>query len=115
MLSEAAIRRTVSGREVMRDQIEHLIKVARLRNVTLQVLPFSAGEHGAMHGMFYLLKSPAADDPDKVYMEQQIGGLYTQKSHEVDRYRLIFDHLRAQAFGPEETIAMLRQVATEPT
>jgi len=113
VLNEAVIRRTVGGREIMRDQIEHLIKVARLRNVTLQVLPLAVGEHGAMHGMFYLLKFPASDDPDKVYMEQQIGGLYTQKPHEVDRYRLIFDHLRAQALGPEETIAMLRQVATE--
>ncbi|MFA1537623.1 helix-turn-helix domain-containing protein [Actinomadura monticuli] len=113
VLNEAVIRRTVGGREIMRDQIEHLIKVARLQNVTLQVLPLAVGEHGAMHGMFYLLKFPASDDPDKVYMEQQIGGLYTQKPHEVDRYRLIFDHLRAQALGPEETIAMLRQVATE--
>lgn len=115
VMNEAVIRRTVGGRDIMCEQIEHLIKLARLRNVTLQVLPFAVGEHSAMHGSFKLLKFQASDDPDKVYMEQQIGGLYTQKDHEVDRYRLMFDYLRAQALGPEQTIAMLRQVASELT
>ncbi|GAA1806579.1 helix-turn-helix transcriptional regulator [Actinomadura chokoriensis] len=113
VLNEAVIRRMVGGRDVMREQIEHLIKLARLRNVTLQILPFASGEHGAMHGMFYLLEFAAPDDPDKVYMEQHIGGLYAQKPPEVSRYRLISDHLRAQALGPEQTIVMLRKLAEE--
>ena len=113
VLNEAVIRRVVGGRDVMRGQIEHLIKVARLRNVTLQVLPFDSGEHGAMHGSFNLLSFPADGDPDKVYLEQQIGGLYTQKTHEVERYRLMFDHLRALALGPDQTIKMFRAAAAE--
>jgi transcriptional regulator with XRE-family HTH domain len=113
VLNEAVIRRLVGGREVMREQIEHLIKVARLRNVTLQVIPFEVGEHSAMHGSFTLLEFPVPGDPDKVYLEQQIGGLYTQKPHEVDRYRLMFDHLRARALGPEQTIKMFRAVVAE--
>ncbi len=113
VLNEAVIRRMVGGRQVMREQIEHLISLARRRNVTLQVLPFDTGEHAAMHGMFYLLKFPTPGDPDKVYLEQQIGALYTQKPHEVERYALSFDHLRARALGPDQTIEMLRSVAVE--
>lgn len=113
VLNEAAIRRTVGGRDVMREQVEHLAKLARLRKVTLQVLPFAVGEHGAMHGAFTLMEFPISDDPDKLYMEQQIGGRYTQKADEVGRYRLMFDHLRAQALGPDQTIEMLRAVAAE--
>ncbi|WP_067459356.1 helix-turn-helix domain-containing protein [Actinomadura macra] len=113
ILNEAVVRRTVGGREIMREQIEHLIKLADLPNVNLQILPFAAGEHGAMHGAFKLLRFSGPDDSDKVYLEQHIGGLYTQKPHEVDRYTLMFDHLRAQALGPEQTIAMLRNVAAE--
>ncbi|MWA01969.1 helix-turn-helix domain-containing protein [Actinomadura sp. LD22] len=115
VLNEAVIRRVVGGPTTMRDQLQHLVKLAQLRNVCLQILPFSVGEHGAMHGSFKLLKFEATDDPDRVYMEQQIGGLYTQKTPEVDRYKLMFDHLRAQALGPEQSIAMLRAVATELT
>ncbi|MFA1551362.1 helix-turn-helix domain-containing protein [Actinomadura chokoriensis] len=113
VLNEAVVRRVVGGRAVMRGQIEHLLKMAKLRNVTLQVLPFSTGEHGAMHGSFSLLEFPAPDDPDKVYLEQQIGGVYSQKPDEVAGYKLIFGHLRAQALGPEQTIALLREVAVD--
>jgi transcriptional regulator with XRE-family HTH domain len=110
VLNEAVIRRPVGGREVMREQIERLVELARLRNVTLQLLPFGVGEHSAMLGSFNLLRFAAVDDPDKVYMEQPVGGLYVQKVSEVDRYKLIFDHLRAQAIGPDQTIARLREV-----
>jgi transcriptional regulator with XRE-family HTH domain len=113
VLNEAVIRRTVGGPEVMREQLEHLIALARRRNVTLQILPFDIGEHTAMHGSFMLLKFPTPEDPDRVYLEQQIGGIYTQKPHEVEKYALMFDHLRARALSPERTIKMLRAAAVE--
>ncbi|RJL33313.1 helix-turn-helix domain-containing protein [Bailinhaonella thermotolerans] len=115
VLNEAVIRRTVGGPDVMREQIEHLISLARLKNVTLQIIPFAYGEHGAMHGSFYLLSFPGPVDLDKVYLEQQIGGLYTQKQEEVGRYRLMFDHLRARALGPERTLEIFGAVADELT
>lgn len=115
VLNEAVIRRVVGGPRVMREQLEHLIALSELRNVTLQVLPFAVGEHAAMHGAFSLLKFPAPGDPDKVYLEEQIGGIYTQKPQEVDRYALMFDHLRARAHGPEQTRALLREAAVELT
>src|SRR5262249_46211521 len=104
VLNEAVIRRTVGGPRVMREQLEHLIELAGRRNVTLQVLPFDTGEHPAMHGAFSLLKFPAPGAPDRVYLEEHIGALYAQKPHEVERYALMFDHLRARALGPEQTI-----------
>jgi transcriptional regulator with XRE-family HTH domain len=113
VINEAVIRRVVGGREVMAEQIGHLIRLARLRNITLQVLPFGVGAHSAMAGSFSLLKFPAPDDPDKVYVEQHIGGLYTQKPQDVKWYSLTFDYLRAQALGPEQTLAMLRSAMAE--
>lgn len=113
VLNEAVIRRVVGGPKVMREQLEHLITLSELRNVTLQVLPFAIGEHAAMHGAFNLLKFPTPGDPDKVYLEEKIGGIYTQKPQEVERYALMFDHLRARAHGPEQTRALLHDVAVE--
>jgi transcriptional regulator with XRE-family HTH domain len=115
VLNEAVVRRVVGGREIMREQLEHLIKLAQLRNVTLQVLAFDSGEHPAMHGAFKLLRFPTPGDPDKVYLEQQIGGLYTQKPHEVDRYTLMFDHLRARALSPKDTVALFRTLVAQLT
>jgi transcriptional regulator with XRE-family HTH domain len=113
VLNEAVIRRVVGGPQVMREQLEHLITLSELRNVTLQVLPFAIGEHAAMHGAFKLLKFPTPGDPHKVYLEEQVGGIYTQKDQEVDRYALMFDHLRARAHGPEQTRALLHEAALQ--
>ncbi|WP_067477155.1 helix-turn-helix domain-containing protein [Actinomadura hibisca] len=113
VLNEATIRRVVGGRAVMGEQLEHLVKLARLRNVTLQVLPFEVGEHSAMHGSFSLLKFPGPNNPDKVYLEQHTGGLYIQKPADVEWYSLIFDHLRARALGPDQTVEMFRALAAD--
>lgn len=112
VLNEAVIRRAVGGPDVMREQLRHLAEMSRRRNVTLQVLPFDAGAHGAMLGTFKLLRFPRPE-PDRVYLEQQIGGLYTQKPHEVERYRLTFDHLRAQALGPAQTLTLFAKAADD--
>ena len=113
VLNEAVIRRTVGGPQVMREQLKHLVELAGHRNVTLQVLPFNTGEHAAMHGAFMLLKFPTTGNPDRVYLEEHIGGFFAQKQHEVERYALIFDHLRARALGPDQTIEMMRTIALE--
>jgi transcriptional regulator with XRE-family HTH domain len=47
-LEEAPLRRRVGGTMVWRQQLEHLLGVARLRNVTLQVMPTTAGPRLAL-------------------------------------------------------------------
>ncbi|WP_373292834.1 Scr1 family TA system antitoxin-like transcriptional regulator [Actinomadura citrea] len=43
VLAEETLRRAVGGTEVMVEQLDHLHKVAQLRHVRLQILPFAAG------------------------------------------------------------------------
>ncbi|WP_328499410.1 Scr1 family TA system antitoxin-like transcriptional regulator [Streptomyces sp. NBC_00414] len=47
---EAALRQLVGGPDVMRAQLEHLLHVAQLPNVRLQVLPFRTGGHPTVSG-----------------------------------------------------------------
>jgi uncharacterized protein DUF5753 len=54
-LNEAVLRREVGGPDVIRDQARWLVEVATLPNVTVQVLPFSAGAHPGMTGPFTML------------------------------------------------------------
>jgi transcriptional regulator with XRE-family HTH domain len=115
VLSEAALRRHVGGRATMREQLEHLVEVSRLPTVTLQVLAFESGAHPAMQGGFMILGFPEPADPDVVYVEYRTGSLYLEKPNEVDSYTLMFDHLRAQALGRDESRALLVQVAKEMT
>lgn len=115
VLNEAVIRRVVGGPEVMRAQLEHMAELARLAHISIQVLPFKAGAHPAMDGSFRILGFPEAPDPDVVYLENQVGGLYLEESAEVERYTLMFNHLIAKALDPDESRKLLTQVAQDLT
>lgn len=117
ILGEAALRYEVGGPEVMREQLERLLDAAEPPNVTIQVLPFAIGAHPGMFGPFVVLSF--ADFPDTVYMEHLTRSLYLEEEEEIERYRLVFEHLRAVAVSPEESRKMitrtLREVKRTPT
>lgn len=114
VLDEAAVSRPVGGDAVMRDQLERLVEAADQPNVTLQILPFDAGVHAGMDGMFTILDFPEPGDPSLVYAENATGGLFLEKSEELQKYTFIFDHIRAAAIRPEESVALIAKLAKEP-
>jgi transcriptional regulator with XRE-family HTH domain len=107
VLNEAALHRTIGGPEVMHDQLTRLVEAAKLPNVTLQVLPFSVGAHPAMDSPFMILGFPERGDQDVVYIEQMSQAIYVETANEVDWYTLAFDHLRARALDPDESLARI--------
>ncbi|MBE1584576.1 transcriptional regulator with XRE-family HTH domain [Nonomuraea angiospora] len=112
VVNEAVIRRVVGGPDVMRAQLERLLEVTRLPNVTLQVLPFAAGAHPAMDGAFHMLRFEPTD-PSVVYIEYHAGTLYLEKAQEVEQYAQKFDHLRATALSVGDSRALIEQVARD--
>jgi len=111
VIGEGALRRMVGGVETMREQLDKLTQASRLNNITLQVLPFSAGAHPAMHGAYHLLGF--AGDPSVVYVEYRRGSLYLEQAPDVDTYVSLFDHLRARALSPDDSRALLARVVNE--
>jgi hypothetical protein len=67
ILDEAALHRQVRGRDVMRRQLNHIIKAANEPNMIVQIIPYSAGAHAGMPGSFALLEFPNPADPDLGY------------------------------------------------
>jgi transcriptional regulator with XRE-family HTH domain len=113
ILNEAVLRRVVGGHAIMREQLARLAQASLLPNITLQVMPFSGGAHASMDGSFSILGFPDPADPNIVYIEYQTGALYLEKREEVDRYKLIFDHLRAQALPVDASRALIRRSSDE--
>jgi transcriptional regulator with XRE-family HTH domain len=112
VMEEASLWR-LNGRSVMREQIEHLIKMAELPNVTLQVIPIYSGPHAALGGPFSLLRFAEPDLPDIVYLEQLSSSLYLDKIEDIQHYREIMDRLAVQAKTPTETIGLLGSTLKE--
>ncbi|MGH3321663.1 MAG: helix-turn-helix domain-containing protein, partial [Streptosporangiaceae bacterium] len=113
VIDEAALTRPVGPREMMRQQYEHLLKLAEYDNVTIQVLLNSAGVHPATAGMFAILEFPERLDSDVVYVEAMTSSLYVESDAAVYRYTLAFDHLRAMALGPRESKAHIAELAEQ--
>ncbi|EPD66886.1 helix-turn-helix domain-containing protein [Streptomyces sp. HGB0020] len=110
VVDEAALRRPLGGSAVMRDQLRHLIDIAALQNVTLQVLPFHVGGHAAAGGPITVLRFPVPDLPDVVYLEQLSSALYLDKPEEVDHYLAVMDRLSLVASPTADSVAFLERV-----
>jgi transcriptional regulator with XRE-family HTH domain len=111
VLGAGVLHRQVGGPDVMRDQLAHIAQMAGRPNVTVQVLPFTAGAHPAMLGSFTVMRFLDPADKDVVYLEAETSALYLEKPEDVSRYSLIIDYLRAHALGPAESRALIAQMA----
>jgi transcriptional regulator with XRE-family HTH domain len=113
VVDEAALRRPVGGKEVMRGQLERLIEATKLPNVTLQILPFASGAHPAMVGSFSVLRFPDEELPDIVYLEHLTSALYLNKPDEVDQYLHVMESICVRAAAPDQTVELLDQILAE--
>lgn len=111
VINEAVLRRPIGSPELMREQLLHMVKVAGLPNVTLQVLPFSAGPHPASGVSFELLRQPDQDEPEIVYQEGLTTATYLDRPEDVRRHMLAYDRVSAVALDPVESIALIASIA----
>ncbi|GAA2975977.1 helix-turn-helix domain-containing protein [Streptomyces fulvorobeus] len=111
VIDESALHRMVGGKQVMTDQLEYLIEQSSLPHVTVQVLPFSMGAHPGINGQYAILEFPDAADSSVVYIEGVTSDLYLEKANDVQRYSVMYEHLRAQALNVEQTREFISDIA----
>lgn len=111
VIDESALRRLVGGKQVMIEQLEHLIEQSQLPHVTVQVLPFEMGAHPGINGQYAILEFPDAADSSVVYIEGVTSDLYLEKANDVQRYSVMYEHLRAQALNVEQTRQFISGIA----
>ncbi|MEU6660608.1 helix-turn-helix transcriptional regulator [Streptomyces sp. NPDC046821] len=113
VLDESALRRVVGSREVMREQLEHLVEQSQLPHVTVQVIPFDMGAHPGLNGQYAILEFPDAADSSVVYIEGVTSDLYLEKANDVQKYSVMYEHLRAQALNVEQSRQFIAKIAQE--
>ncbi|GGW52280.1 helix-turn-helix domain-containing protein [Streptomyces griseoloalbus] len=112
ILDESVIRRVVGSPETMKEQLGRLLEVNESPHITLQVLPFSNGAHGAALGSFVIIGGTGSA-LDVVYVDFHTGSLFLEKDEELERYRLAFEYLRAQALDMEASSALIHRARKE--
>ncbi|MFI2368419.1 helix-turn-helix domain-containing protein [Streptomyces sp. NPDC018833] len=113
VIDEAALRRRVGDRQLMREQLEHLVELSHQPHVTVQVLPFDMGAHPGINGQYAILEFPDASDSSVVYIEGVTSDLYLEKANDVQKYSVMYEHLRAQALNVEQTRQFIEAIAKD--
>ncbi|MCG7210608.1 MULTISPECIES: helix-turn-helix domain-containing protein [Streptomyces] len=113
VLDEAALRRLVGNRLVMREQLEYLLEMSQRPHITVQVLPFECGAHPGLNGQYAILEFADAADSSVVYLEGVTSDLYLEKAHDVQKYAVMYEHLRAQSLNVEQSRQFIADAAKE--
>ena len=113
VVDEAVLCRQVGRPALMKEQLSHLVEMAALPNITLQVLLFTNGPHPGITTGFTILQSPGAIATEVVYLENLTRELFIWDSSEIVRFNKTFDRLREICLGPDESIALIARTASQ--
>ncbi|WP_371102637.1 helix-turn-helix domain-containing protein [Streptomyces sp. PU_AKi4] len=111
VLDEAVLRREVGGPGVMTRQLDRLVEAARLPQVRLQVLPFSAGAHIGVTGPFVIFSFSRTSDLDVVVLDHLTSSLHLERKEDLRVYSEAFDALSVHALSPEDSLDFIAGTA----
>ncbi|MBW8800331.1 MAG: helix-turn-helix domain-containing protein [Streptomyces sp.] len=108
---EVTLRRAVGGRMVWRRQLERLLELGQLRNVSIQVMPTDCEEHFGTGGLIEVLKFP--DGTAVGRSEGAFNGRAVSDPKQLRILDLRYSMIRAQALSPRESRAFIEQMLGE--
>ncbi|HEV7651134.1 MAG TPA: helix-turn-helix transcriptional regulator [Actinophytocola sp.] len=112
LLDEVTLRRMVGGPKVMAEQIEHLIEMSKRPNVTIQIIPLTAGAYSPMTGPLYLLAFPEEDEPHAAYVESLTGMATVDNEEDVATLSAVWDAAAAAALPADKSARTIRKART---
>lgn len=105
------LTRPIGGPHVQKEQLAHVLDVARMRHVQIQVMPPNRETHAGLDGPMVLLQT--SDHRQLAYVEGQSGSYFVAEQPELGHLFGKYGILRAQALQPEESEKLIEQVARE--
>ncbi|MET8570781.1 helix-turn-helix transcriptional regulator [Streptomyces sp. NPDC004783] len=112
IIDESVLWRVLGSRDVMREQLGHLIRMAELPHVTLQIVPLDVTNASAPAIPVTYLRFGGADLPDVVYLEHIRSANFLEDRDETEEYRVALDRLADEALTPRESLESLRSTMT---
>ncbi|MEU2120838.1 helix-turn-helix domain-containing protein [Nocardia niwae] len=118
VVHEGVLHTIVGSRAVMAAQHRHMADMSTLPNVTVRILPFTAGFPGDCVPVlpYIMLDFPvhgpgAGAEPSVIYAENNTGVMFFEDDGDVQRYRSIHETIRCAALEEQASRDLLRQVA----
>lgn len=112
VMDEAAMHRMIGGPGVMAAQLRHLLYMAKLPNVDIQLLPFAAGSHSALVAPFSILEFPEHLDPPIVHVDTVTDSVFFEEPEDVERYSATFGDIQGTAISTAQSARFITDLAT---
>ncbi|MET9777304.1 helix-turn-helix transcriptional regulator [Streptomyces sp. NPDC006367] len=113
IVDESVLLRVLGSRDVMREQLEHLVEMAGRPHVTLQIVPLDVTNASAPAIPVTYLRFGGSDLPDVVYLEHIRSANFLEDRDETEEYRVALDRLADEALTPRESLELLRKTIAE--
>lgn len=111
VLDESVLRRVAGDRQVMANQLDHLVEVAARPNVDLRVLPLDAGLFA--FGSFKLFSHRDASEPYMACVEDRTGAHYLDRDPDREAHIDLSHELTDATLDPAATVDLITAVAKE--
>ncbi|MFF9057426.1 helix-turn-helix domain-containing protein [Streptomyces sp. NPDC014882] len=109
VLDEAAVRREIGGKEVLAEQLQQLTDFGARSDVTIRVLPFTAGAHYSTFGSFVVLGF--TDDDDLLYLEYATGSMTgSEDENLLEQYQRCYQDLTRLALDESDSLDMIDRI-----
>jgi hypothetical protein len=110
---EAALRQLIGGPDTMRAQLEHLLELAKLPNVRLQVLPFRAGGHPCITGPFTIISFAENEAVDVVHADTIASTVWVENEAEGTEYSAFFDRTARLSLAQHDSVLLIDAIRQE--
>ncbi|MBM9618792.1 helix-turn-helix domain-containing protein [Streptomyces zhihengii] len=108
ILEEHLFLRRTGGARVTAELIDHVLRIADLRNVEIQIMPLVQEAHAGLAGPMQLLETP--DNRWLAYCEGQESGQMVTDPKVVSMLKMRYARMRSQALTPEDSRGLLRRM-----
>ncbi|MEU3752240.1 helix-turn-helix transcriptional regulator [Streptomyces olivoreticuli] len=102
-------QRFASRPTIMRDQLRHLLDMAELPNITIQLLPMAMAPHPGMVGLFEVVRFPAPW-PTVILTENLVGGQFVEGTEHVGLFEKAFERIVAAALPVDDSREIIKDV-----
>jgi transcriptional regulator with XRE-family HTH domain len=107
VLDESVLHRIVANPSVMLAQLQRLLEMSNLRNVTIRVVPYDAGNVPAGVNKFVIMRFTLSSIADVVLIEDLTSHRYLRRPQEVETYSATFRTLANLSASPAASQMMI--------
>ncbi|MFI6454801.1 helix-turn-helix domain-containing protein [Streptosporangium amethystogenes] len=108
VLDEGVLNRRIGDEAIMAAQLDHLLEVARLPHVTIQIVPSDAGSTVGLLGGFVIAQVRGL--ANTVYMESAGQGQVTDRPVDVADIIIKYEAIRAEALPQRASLELIREM-----